>query len=163
MATATVLSVDTAEGPGSFKLVKSPAGWTDPANPGEKIDQATITDLLDAFAGLKAERFVETDAKEGTKIFGLDPPRKTVTVNTQGQSRTLLLGRVDDEKRAYAQVGGEKAKKEVFVLTAGDTAKINRDRAGFLAPATKKEESKKEDAKKEDPKKADPKPTEPKK
>ncbi len=163
VATATVLSIDTAEGPGSFKLVKGPAGWTDPASAGDKIDLAAVTDLLDAFAGLKAERFVETDAKEGTKIFGLDPPRKTVTVNTQGQSRTLLLGRVDDEKRAYAQVGGEKGKKEVFVLTAGDTAKINRDRAGFLAPAPKKEEPKKEDAKKDEPKKADPKPTEPKK
>lgn len=158
VAAATTLSVDTAEGPGSFKLLKGPAGWIDPANAGEKIDQAAVTDLLDAFAGLKAERFVETDAKDGTKIFGLEPPRKTITVSAQGgQSRTLLLGRLDAEKRAYGQVG-DMTKKGVFLLSAGETAKINRDRAGFLTPAEKKEEPKKVE-----PKKVDPKPSEPKK
>ncbi|WP_020475074.1 DUF4340 domain-containing protein [Zavarzinella formosa] len=171
VAQAMMVIVDTPEGPGSFKLTKGPTGWIDPVNMGDKIDTAAVTDFLDAFAGLKAERFVDTDAKEGAKIFGLDPARKTITINTQGgQSRTLLLGRVDEQKRVYGQSPG---RKDVFVLNAGDTAKINRDRVGFLVSPPKEEpkktepkkatEPKKDESKKDEPKKDEPKKDESKK
>ena len=164
VANASMISVDTAEGPGSFKLIKLPTGWIDPANMGEKIDTALVTDFLDAFAGLKAERFVEVDPKEGSKIFGLEPARKTVTVTTQGnQSRTLLLGRPDESKRVYAQAP-ENLRRDVFVLSPADTLKINRDRNGYLVNPPKEEpkvEPKKVEPKKVEPK-VEPKKTEPK-
>ena len=56
------------------------------------LDVATHRASLDAFAGLKAERFVEVDPKEGSKIFGLEPARKTVTVTTQGNPVFLIFG-----------------------------------------------------------------------
>ena len=94
VAQATTITVDTPEGPGSFKLIKGPLGWMDPQNPAERISTEAVTDFLDSFAGLKAERYVEHAAESG-KLYGLEPPRKTVTVTTQGgQKRTVLLGYV---------------------------------------------------------------------
>jgi hypothetical protein len=142
VATATQIEVDTPDGPGSFKLVKGPIGWMDPTNPAERIASETVTDFLDAFAGLKAEHFVEHDAKDA-KIYGLEPPRKTITVSTQsGQKRTLFLGRVDEQKRVYARPG-DKGSTVVVTLSEADTGRINKDRNGFQI-GTKKEEPKKE-------------------
>jgi hypothetical protein len=141
VAQATSIEVDTPDGPGSFKLIKGPAGWIDPSNPAERVASETVTDFLDTFAGLKAERYVEHDAKDA-KLYGLEPPRKTITVTTQGgQKRTLFLGRVDEQKRAYARPG-DKGSTVVVVLSEADTARINKDRAGF--GATMKDEPKKE-------------------
>jgi hypothetical protein len=139
VAQATMIEVDTPEGPGSFQLLKGPAGWIDPQNPGERISSQEVTDFLDAFAGLKAERYVEYAATDGGKLYGLDPAKKTITVSTQsGQKRTLLLGRVDESKRVYAKLDG-KDRKEVVVLSESDTRRINRDRSGFLQLGKKEE------------------------
>jgi hypothetical protein len=147
VAQATSIEVDTPDGPGSFKLTKSPVGWIDPANPAERISNETVTDFLDSFAGLKAERYVENDAKNA-KLYGLEPPRKTITVTTQGgQKRTLFLGRTDEQKRVYARPG-DKGSTVVVVLSEADTARVNKDRAGF-GIAVKKEEPKKDEPKKE--------------
>jgi Domain of unknown function (DUF4340) len=146
VAQATSIEVDTPEGPGSFKLLKGALGWVDPMNPTQRIETATVTEFLDAFAGLKAERFVEHNATDGGKLYGLDPARKIVTVSTQnGQQRKILLGRVDDSKRVYAKLEG---KKEVVLLSEADTAKINRDKGGFGMAEKKEAEPKKEEPKK---------------
>jgi len=151
VAQATQIDVDTPDGPGSFKLTKGPAGWFDPTNPTGRISSETVTDFLDSFAGLKAERFVEHDANDA-KLYGLEPPRKTITVTTQGnQKRTLFLGRVDEQKRVYARPG-DKGTNVVVVLSEADTARINKDRGGFLVTA-KAEEPKKAEPKKSDAKK----------
>jgi hypothetical protein len=165
VAQATTIQVETPSGPGSFKFAKGPLGWIDPQNPAERISAETVTDFLDAFAGLRAERFIEHAAADAGKIYGLDPPQKTVSVTGQGgQKRTILLGRTDDQKRVYARLEG---KKEIVVLSERDTERINKDRGGFLTadkkePAPKKESPKAEpkkgpDAKKEEPKSGDPK------
>ena len=150
VAQATTIEVDTPDGPGSFKLTKGPLGWMDPANPSARVSSETVTDFLDAFAGLKAERFVEHDAKDA-KLYGLEPPRKTITVTTQGgQKRTLFLGRVDEQKRVYARPG-DRGSTVVVLLSEADTARINKDRGGFLVTA-KVEEPKKEPEPKMEPK-----------
>lgn len=142
VAQATTIQVDTPSGPGSFKLTKGPVGWMDFQNPAERISSETVTDFLDAFAGLKADRFIEHSATDGGKIYGLDPPQKTVTVSGQGgQKRTILLGRTDDQKRVYAKVEG---KKEIVILSERDTERINKDRGGFMNVGTKEGEPKKE-------------------
>lgn len=159
VAQAAMIEITTAEGTGSFKLVKGPLGWLDPTNPTERLDNAAVTDFLDTFAGLKAERFADHNAKDGFKLYGLDPARKTVAVTTQnGQKRVLLLGRLDESKRAYAKTD-DPARKDVVLLSVADTEKVRRDRQGFglkSAPEPKKEEPKKEpEPKKEEPKKKD--------
>jgi hypothetical protein len=160
VAQATEIRVDTPEGPGSFRLTKGAVGWVDALNPIERISNETVTDFLDAFAGLKAERFVEHSSTDAGKLYGLDPARKTITVTTQnGQQRTILLGRVDDQKRVYAKL---QAGKEVVVLSEKDTERINKDRSGFLVMA-KTEQPKKEEPKKPEPKKDEPQKAEPKK
>jgi len=147
VAQATTIEVDTPDGPGSFKLIKGPAGWFDPSNPADRFSNETVTDFLDGFAGLKAEHYVEHDAKDA-KLFGLEPPRKTITVTTQGnQKRTLFLGRVDEQKRVYSRPG-DKGSNVVVVLSEADTARINKDRGGFLVTA-KVEEPKKAEPRKE--------------
>ncbi|MBO0699478.1 MAG: DUF4340 domain-containing protein, partial [Zavarzinella sp.] len=111
VAQATTIEFDTPDGPGSFKLTKGPLGWMDVANPAERVSTEAVTDFLDAFAGLKAERYVEHNTTDAGKIYGLDPARRTVTVTTQnGQKRTLLLGRTDDQKRVYAKPEGKDVK-----------------------------------------------------
>jgi hypothetical protein len=161
VAQAQQIEITIADG-GSFKLFKTPAGWIDPTNPAERPDNVAITEFLDRFAGLKAERFVEHQAKDGVKLYGLDPAQKTITVTVQGgQQRTLLLGRVDTAKRVYAKTD-DKARMEVVVLSAADTAKINADRTTF-GLVTKKETPKKDEPKKDEPKKDEPKKETPKK
>jgi hypothetical protein len=148
---ATEIRVETPEGPGTFRLSKGAIGWMDPLSIGDRISNEAVTDFLDAFAGLKAERFVDHAASDGGKLYGLDPPRKTVTVTTQnGQKRTILLGRTDDQKRVYAKLEG---KKEIVLLSEKDTARINRDKGGFLEAPEKKKEEPKAEPKKEPEKK----------
>lgn len=163
VAQATTIEVDTPEGPGSFKLMKGPFGWMDSQNPADRMSQEAVTDFLDAFAGLKAERFVEHAAESG-KLYGVEPAQKRVTVSTQsGQKRTLLLGRLDESKRVYARPDG-KDRKEVVVLSERDTARINKDRAGFQVSEKKEPEPKKDtEPKKEEPKAEPKKAPEPKK
>ena len=144
VAQATTIEVETPQGPGSFKLMKGPIGWMDPLNPGERFGQEAVTEYLDAFAGLKAERFIEHAGMDFGKLYGLDPAQKKVTVTTQsGQKRTLLLGRIDEAKRVYARPEG-KDRREVVVLSEKDTANLNRDRSGFLVVGKKEAEPKKE-------------------
>jgi Domain of unknown function (DUF4340) len=139
VAQATRIEVETPEGPGSFKLTKGPLGWMDPVNPTQRISVEAVTDFLDSFAGLKADRFIEHEAKDSGKLYGLDPPRKTVTVTTQsGQRRTLQLGRLDEAKRVYARPD-DKAGKAVVVLSEADTNHLNRDRGAFVVATEKKE------------------------
>ena len=93
-----------------------------------------------------------TTAKDA-KLYGLEPPRKTVTVTTSGnQKRTLFLGRVDEHKRVYARPG-DKGSTVVVVLSEADTARINKERSGFLATAKPEEPKKAEPKKEPEPKK----------
>src|SRR5262249_31743790 len=149
VAQAIELRVETPDGPGSFTLTKGALGWIDVKNQADRLSTEAINDLLDALASLKVEQFV-ADKGGDAKLFGLAPARKTITVATQsGQKRTLLLGRLDESKRAYAKLD-EPARTDVFVLSERDTERINRDRAA-LSVNPPKEEKKDEPGKKEEP------------
>jgi Domain of unknown function (DUF4340) len=159
VAQASELRVETADGPGSFMLTRGALGWIDPKNPADRLSTEAVNDVLDALASLKAEQFV-ADKGADAKLFGLAPARKTVTVSTQsGQKRTLLLGRLDESKRAYGKLD-DPARTDVFLLSERDTERINRDR-GALSINPPKEEKKDEPGKKEEPKKEEPKKEEP--
>jgi hypothetical protein len=142
-------------------LTKGALGWIDPKNPSDPLSTETVNDFLDALASLKAEHFV-ADKGADAKLFGLAPTRKTITVATQsGQKRTILLGRLNESKRAYAKLD-DPARTDVFLLSERDTERINRDR-GALSINPPKEEKKDEPGKKEEPKKEEPKKEEAKK
>ena len=128
---ASKIVVKTADGTGSFTLEKGPAGWREAGKPDAKLNAEAVNEFLDAFAELKAAKYVEHKPAEGLKLYGLDPPQRTITVETTtGQKRTLLVGRLDDAKRAYAKVE-EKDRTDVVALSEADTAKLTRNRAAF--------------------------------
>ena len=57
-----------AGGPRLVQADEGPARLDGPAEPGERMSTETVTDFLDAFAGLKAERFIEHDAKAASSM-----------------------------------------------------------------------------------------------
>jgi hypothetical protein len=115
----------------SFGLRKEGESWVDSARPNDPVDAAAVTDTLAALAGLKAERFViDNDAK--LALYGLEKPTRVLVVAVKsGVSRTLHLGGPVDGtggKQVYAKLPDQPG---VFVLSADDTAKLTRDRAGY--------------------------------
>ena len=129
---AQVETVAISSGANNFALRKEGTNWIDPAKPGETFDAAKVTELLDALAGLKAERYA-TDKDADLKLYGLEPPERVIVVTQRGLVKTLHLGRAEggsDGKRVYARVV-EPSRTDVFVLSDADTAKLTRDRAAF--------------------------------
>jgi hypothetical protein len=113
----------------SFTLVKADGAWTIKDKGTDKVNAKTVTDLLDALASLKAERYL-ADAKGNLQLFGLEPPAGKIEVATPAGPRTLLLGRTEgDSRRVYAAVAGSDA---VFVIGEADAARLTRPLAGYL-------------------------------
>ncbi|MFO0851326.1 MAG: DUF4340 domain-containing protein [Gemmataceae bacterium] len=115
----------------NFGLRKEGENWIDSARPNDPVDAASVTETLAALAGLKAERYViDSDARLG--LYGLEKPSRVIVVALKGGvTRQLQLGGPvggTDGKQVYAKVPDRPG---VFVLSADDTAKLTRDRAGY--------------------------------
>lgn len=113
-----------------FSLEKVNSEWRLAGKPDLKVNQAAVSDMLDALAGMKAERYAEDKAAE-RKPYGLDPPQLVLEVETRAGKRTLEVGRPEGgSKRLYAHVvdGG---RADVIVLGAADVARIVRPLDGF--------------------------------
>jgi hypothetical protein len=120
----------------SFTLEKTDAGWQLAGKPDVKVKADAVSETLAAVAGLKAERFV-VDKGADLKLFGLEPPELTVTVQTRSGPRVLHVGRPEgDSKRYYARVP-DKERSDVFVISEADAARIVRDLPAFTAVPTK--------------------------
>ena len=129
---AQIETVAISSGANNYALRKDGPLWTDLAKPGEAFEPAKVTELLDALAGLKAERYV-ADKDADLKLYGLEPPERVIVVTQRGLVKTIHLGRAEGGsagKRFYARVV-ETGRTDVFVLSEADTAKLTRDRAGF--------------------------------
>jgi hypothetical protein len=127
---AQIETVAVSSGANSFSLRKVGPLWADPANPNQAIDSAKVTELLDALAGLKVERFA-ADEKADLKLYGLEPPERVVVVSSRSGTKTLHLGRMEGgSQRAYARVV-EEGRSDVFVLSEADTAKLLKDRTAY--------------------------------
>ena len=129
---AQIETVAISSGANNFALRKDGMVWSDPAKPGETFEAAKVTELLDALAGLKAERYV-SDKDADLKLYGLEPPERVIVVTQRGLVKTLHLGRAEGGSggnRIYARVV-EPGRTDVFVLSAADTAKLTQERAGF--------------------------------
>jgi len=104
---------------------KTPTGWIDAAKPTEVLPPATVTTLLAAFAGLKAERWV-AEAKPDLALYGLVKPNRVIVVTQAGTSFTLKIGGPEGSsngKKRYAQADGTDA---VFLLSEADTATLGK-------------------------------------
>jgi hypothetical protein len=120
----------------AFTLEKTDAGWQLAGKPEVKIRAEAVSETLAAVAGLKAERFV-VDKGADLKLYGLEPPELTVTVQTRSGPRVLNVGRQEgDSKRYYARVP-DKERSDVFVISEADAGKIVRDLPAFTAAPTK--------------------------
>jgi hypothetical protein len=128
-----VETLSVSSGASNFSLRKVGTTWVDSAKPTDPIDTAKVSEVLDTLAGLKAGRYV-ADKDADLKLYGLQPPERVIVVTQKGEAKTLHLGRPEggsDGKRVYARVD-DKGRTDVFVLTEADTAKLTRDRAGFV-------------------------------
>jgi hypothetical protein len=118
----------TGEG-SSFTLTKQGTAWQVKDRSTDKISEKTVTDLLDALASLKAERYI-ADTKGNLQLYGLEPPTGKIEVTSPAGPRTLLLGRTEgDSRRVYAAVAGSDA---IFVIGEADAARLTRPLAAYL-------------------------------
>jgi hypothetical protein len=119
----------------TFTLRKKDTAWTVAGEPDWKVKAAVVTDMLDALASLKVQRYL-ADAKADLQLYGLAKPTWTIEVKTPMGKRTLLLGRhVENSKRFYATVPGSEV---VFVLDEADSLRLARPLATFLESEKKK-------------------------
>jgi hypothetical protein len=114
-----------------FVLAKTETGeWQVEGKPDVRPNRATVAEMLDALARLKAARYV-ADKGADFKLFGLEPPELEVEVTSRTGKRTLQVGGPEgDTKRRYARVA-EGGRSDVFVIDEADAAKIMRDAAAF--------------------------------
>jgi hypothetical protein len=126
-------AVAISSGAAQLGLRKLGALWVDSGATNAPIDPAKVSEFLDALAGLKAERYV-ADRNADLKLYGLAPPERTIVLTTKSGAKTLHLGRAEGGAAGngvYARVD-EPGRTDVFLLSKADTAKLLRDRAGFL-------------------------------
>ncbi len=113
-----------------FVLQKVENKWQVTGKPMTQLNEDTIRDTLDALAGLQAERYV-VDKAEDLKLYGLEPPRLVLSLETTFGKRTLHVGRKEDwSERYYALVPGPDG--AVFVLSETDARRIVRLLDAFL-------------------------------
>jgi hypothetical protein len=117
-----------------FTLTKAGGNWSVEGQPGAKVRGGAVSETLDALARLRAQRYV-VDKDADLKLYGLEPPRLVLTIESPSGNRSLHLGRTEgDSKRFYARVPGED-RTDVFVIAEADAALIVRDLEAFLQPA----------------------------
>jgi hypothetical protein len=129
---AQVDAITIDQGASKFTLQKTGGTWSDPAQPGEAINSAAVTDLLGTLGSLRVERYV-VDTNADLKLFGLDKPEFTLTLTTPAGPRVLALGAPvggTDGQQRYARIA-EPAATSVFVLSTTDTQRLTRDRAAY--------------------------------
>ncbi len=155
-AQITVVSFKAPDAANSFKFVKGPRGWSDPAKPDESLNAELINDLLHGLNALKVDRYVVDSGGELAK-YGLDKPR-TITVTAEdGKKRSLLIGSLENGKRLYAKVD-EPKRTDVFLLNETDTQSLDRRRAAYTLKAKEAQKVEPKKEKKEELKKVDPTP-----
>src|SRR5262249_52356783 len=98
---------------------------------------ATVTETLDALAGLRLVRY-SMDKDADFKLYGLQPPVMSVEIGVRTGKRILHIGRREGEsKRAYARVV-EAGRGDVFVIDEADVGRILRTETVFTGPVSTK-------------------------
>jgi hypothetical protein len=124
---AQVDRVICAHSDGPFTLEKVDGSWHVAGKPDVMIKPEAVTDLLDALAGLRAERYLADKATD-LKPYGLDPQSPDLIkleVQTPTGKHTLHIGREEGgSKRRYATVPGDAA--PVFLTSETDARRLIR-------------------------------------
>jgi hypothetical protein len=131
---AGIDSFRVTHGDSTLTLAKGETGgWTVAGKPDAKPVADTVSDTLAAFAGLKLERYA-IDRDADLKLYGLDKPEWVLEAETRSGKATLHLGRAEEgSKRLYGRVpDGER--KEVFVVSEADVARLTRDVKALSTP-----------------------------
>jgi hypothetical protein len=125
----------TVTGPaGPYTLRKQGSDWKAVDQPTANVVSKSVTDLLDALAGVKAERYI-ADTKGDLQLHGLQPPLWKFDAKTPSGTRTLLVGRAEgDSRRHYVAISGSDA---VFVITAEDADRLLRPLSAFVEEKSK--------------------------
>lgn len=125
---AQVETVTVSGADGNVVLRKFNDQWVDQGKPDAQVDPARVTAYLAALANLRADRYA-ADVKPDVALYGLATPARVIVVSQRGGvTRTLRLGGPEGTsggKQVYAQTG-DADRPAVFVLSAADTAALNR-------------------------------------
>jgi hypothetical protein len=122
-----VESLVISAGDKTLTLQKANERWQVAGKPDQPVNVATVTDLLTAVAGLKAERFA-VDNGADFKAFGLQPPPRTIVARTRtGSVVTLQLGKVQNgSRRIFARLL-DPNRSDVVVLSEADSERLSKD------------------------------------
>lgn len=127
---ANVDRLTISAGSESFKMERGDGGWRVVGMEERKVNQATINDTLAALAGLRADRFAE-DKDADPRLYGLDNPRRKISLELRTETRVLELGNPESgSRRIYARVG-QPDRTDVFILSAADTERLIRSLDAF--------------------------------
>jgi hypothetical protein len=121
---------------GPFTLEKVAGKWHLGGKPEVAVKSETVTDALDALAGLRAERYV-TDKGTDLKAYGLAPDSADLLkleVEAPTGKRSLHVGRQEGgSQRRYATIPGEGA--PVFLISEADVKRLLRTVKDFTTAA----------------------------
>jgi hypothetical protein len=123
----------TPAGGSRFRLEKMGGDWQIGGKPDPKVNPETIRETLDALGSLKAEQYL-TDKGVGLSLYGLEPPRLVLEIQSPAGKRILHIGNQEGtSKRYYARVP-ESDQAPVFALSEADARRLVRTLAGFTTP-----------------------------
>jgi hypothetical protein len=114
-----------------FVLEKTDNTWRVQGKPKVQIKSEAVTETLDALSRMKVERYV-VDKDADYKLYGLEPPRLVLEIQTPSDKKVLHVGRTEGaSKRYYARVP-EPNRSDVFIISESDGEHIVRDMAAFV-------------------------------
>jgi len=132
------VAINAVDPTNSFKFVRGPKGFSDPAKPNDALNPQLINDLLFVMSGLRAQRFV-VDKDADLAKFGLDKPWSVTIVLDDGMKHAVLLGNAAEGNKRYAKLDDPK-RSDVFLIGDFDNASLDRPRAAYTVVPKKEPE-----------------------
>jgi len=118
-----VRSLEVKGPEGEYTLVRDGAEWSFKKPLATQAGRWAVDGILGALEGLRMESVAAEEPKD-LKPFGLDPPKRSVTLQlTSGVHRTLELGGSPAEKKSYAR---DAAGGPVAVVASGLVDDLSR-------------------------------------
>ncbi len=104
----------------SFTAAKQDTGWAIEAPQKARADLTALNKVISAIANLNVTRFVD-DAPESLRIYGLEPPRVSVTITTKPKSATPSDASADADEPVETTVAfGSVIEENVFARIVDD-------------------------------------------
>jgi len=122
VAADEVLGLDLALDERLLAARRAPGGWTIDGKPTTAATARALDDLVATLAGLRA---VDVFRDRDGSAYGLDPPRATIAVVTDGASQRLDIGAANAANSAfYARRAGDPRMLQVGALLVTELERV---------------------------------------